>query len=337
MLDVAGVSVHYRDALVPAVRDVSLTVERGEVVCILGPSGSGKTSLLRAIAGLERPAAGRVTWDGQDLTFVAPHLRGFSMVFQDFALFPHLDVFRNVLFGLRMRRVEHDLARRRVDEVLAFVGLSGYADRAVATLSGGEMQRVALARALAPRPALLLMDEPLGSLDRPLRERLTTELRDILHQADAGVMYVTHDQQEAFALADRVAVFDRGRIVQLDAPQTVWRRPASAFVARFLGIANVFALGEATDMGLPVPAGLDARPDRWLVIPPDAMVLTLEAEGQLRGTVAQASLRGAYAEVRVDIGGPLHVVVACPASRAPVAGTRVGVLVDAELVSVVSD
>jgi thiamine transport system ATP-binding protein len=185
-LAVEALQVRYGE--VAAVDGVDLAVDDREVVCVLGPSGCGKTTLLRAIAGLEPPSGGRVTWDGADLGGVAPHRRGFGMVFQDFALFPHRDVFGNVAFGLRMAGADRAAQRARVDEVLALVGLEGYGPRSIATLSGGEQQRVALARALAPRPRLLLLDEPLGSLDRSLRQRLVVELRELL--TTAGVSAV---------------------------------------------------------------------------------------------------------------------------------------------------
>ena len=218
-----------------ALDGVTLEVAEGEVVSVLGPSGSGKSTLLRVIAGLQRPERGRVLLDRRDLIAVPPHHRGIGMVFQDHALFDHLDVRGNVAFGLRMRGDAPDEIERRVQELLGLVGLTGLERRSVATLSGGEQQRVALARALAPEPRVLLLDEPLGSLDRRLRDRLLDELKTLFGELQVTALYVTHDQAEAFALGDRVAVVRAGRLVQVGTPDQVWAGPADEDVARFLG------------------------------------------------------------------------------------------------------
>jgi len=230
--------VHYRDddgTVALAVDGVSLEVAPGEVLALLGPSGSGKSTLLRAIAGLERPSAGTITWDGRDLAGVPVHRRGFGLMFQDGQLFAHRSVARNVSFGLEMAHVPRAEQRARVAELLAVVGLEGFGDRDVASLSGGERQRVALARALAPEPALLLLDEPLSALDRALRERLAAEVRTALKATGTTAVFVTHDHDEAFAVADRIAVLDQARLLQVDGPVELWRRPASRRVAEFLG------------------------------------------------------------------------------------------------------
>jgi ABC-type Fe3+/spermidine/putrescine transport system ATPase subunit len=259
LLDVSHVSKSYPG--LPVLHDVSFTVEEGEIVCLLGPSGCGKTTLLRVIAGLETPDAGRVTFAGQDLAAVPVHRRNFGLMFQDYALFPHKDVAANVAFGLRMQGWPAERVSQRVGEMLQLVELSGYGERRVSELSGGEQQRVALARSLAPRPRLLMFDEPLGSLDRALREQLMNSLRGILKQVGVTALYVTHDQEEAFAIADRVFIMqpgaaegEGGRIVQGGAPQEVYCRPASAAVARFLGFRNllpgtVVAFDETSDTG----------------------------------------------------------------------------------------
>jgi ABC-type Fe3+/spermidine/putrescine transport system ATPase subunit len=223
----------------PVIRDVSFVVEKGDILCLLGPSGCGKTTLLRIIAGLETPEAGRLLCEGQDLRGVPIHRRRFGLMFQDYALFPHKDVLGNVAFGLRMKGLPSAQVRARVVEMLQLVGLAGFERRDVNELSGGEQQRVALARSLAANPRLLMLDEPLGSLDRALRERLMNELRAILKSVNVTAVYVTHDQQEAFAIADRIIVMDEGRKVQEDTPQDVYRHPATPFVARFLGMTNL--------------------------------------------------------------------------------------------------
>ena len=231
--------LHKSFAGTPALSDASFRVEEGEIVCLLGPSGCGKTTLLRIIAGLETADSGTVTFDGRDLRDVPVHQRGFGLMFQDFALFPHKNVWENVIFGLRMQNLPADQIRQQAQQAMALVGLSGFEQRDVNELSGGEKQRVALARSLAPQPKLLMLDEPLGSLDRKLREELMTELRRILKDAGLTSIYVTHDQQEAFAIADRVVIMNAGRIEQIGTPQDVYARPTSEFVARFLGLPNL--------------------------------------------------------------------------------------------------
>jgi thiamine transport system ATP-binding protein len=298
VLDVTDLVVRYGERV--AVDGVSISVDRGEVVALLGPSGSGKTSLLRAVAGLEPVAAGAVRWDGTDVTVTPPHRRGFGLVFQDFALFPHLDVAGNVGFATKGRGVA---------DALELVGLAGYERRRIDTLSGGEGQRVALARALAPRPGLLLLDEPLGSLDRPLRERLTGELRRLLHQLDVAAVHVTHDQHEALAIADRVVVLRAGRVAQQGAPAEVWRAPADEWVARFLGFANI------------VPAGAGVV----RVIPPDAVSLST-GDGD-PGIVDAVTFRGGgfVASVRLEDGTVLEVTVRTDDVPAVGAATKVTV------------
>ena len=239
-------NIHKEYENTPLLCGVSFTVARGEIACLLGPSGSGKTTLLRIIAGLEEAGRGRVQLAGQDLTGVPAHRRGIVLMFQDYALFPHKTVAENVAFGLRMQasHVKHQMRTTRgiasrVDDMLALVGLTGFGDRDVNELSGGEQQRVALARSLAPQPRLLLLDEPLGALDRNLRERLLEELPAILHRVGVTAITVTHDQEEAFAMADRVILLHEGRVVQAGRPEGIYNAPANVWVARFLGLDNL--------------------------------------------------------------------------------------------------
>lgn len=223
----------------PLLKDISFKVEAGETICLLGASGSGKSTLLRIIAGLEDPDSGFISFSGINLTSTPPHLRDFGLVFQDYALFPHLNVNENVAFGLKMRRLPQDQITQRVTKSLDMVNLDGFENRQVTDLSGGEQQRVALARALAIRPRLLMFDEPLGALDRTLREDLLNELRTILHQTNIPAIYVTHDQEEAFTIADRVLILHDGEIIREGTPAEVWANPEAAFVAGFLGLGNV--------------------------------------------------------------------------------------------------
>ncbi|HKJ55890.1 MAG TPA: ABC transporter ATP-binding protein [Nitriliruptoraceae bacterium] len=246
-LDVDDVSVRYGDLV--AVDGVDLEVAAGEVVALLGPSGCGKSSLLNAIAGLV-PHGGAVRIDGTDVGGRRPDQRDLGLMFQSGALFPHMDVAGNVDFGLRMQGMEVDARRARAAEVLDLVGLAGLGGRRIDALSGGQAQRVALARAIAPQPRLLLLDEPLSSLDRRLRDRLLVELPDVFAAVDAAVVHVTHDQDEAMALADRVVVMDRGHIAAVDTPTGLWADPGSMFVAAFLGWPNILPLTDAATRAL---------------------------------------------------------------------------------------
>jgi ABC-type Fe3+/spermidine/putrescine transport system ATPase subunit len=233
------IDIHKSYEKKPLLNGVDVLMSQGETVCLLGPSGSGKSTLLRIIAGLETPEQGRVCWDGVDLAPLPVHRRGFGLVFQDYALFPHMDVAHNVAFGLKMQNLATSAIDMRVADVLSMVNLSGFDKRRVTDLSGGEQQRVALARALAPNPRLLMFDEPLGALDRNLREQLMQELRTILHASGVPAIYVTHDQEEAFTLADRVLLLHEGIIVRSGTPQQVWSDPGSVWAAQFLDAGNV--------------------------------------------------------------------------------------------------
>lgn len=295
---------------VPALADASLHLPAGEVLAVLGPSGSGKSTLLRAVAGLEPLAAGSVAFDGDDLAGVPPHRRGFALMFQDGQLFGHLSVGRNVAYPLRLRRTPRAATRARVAELLALVGLAGYADRAPGTLSGGERQRVALARSLACSPRLLLLDEPLSALDRALRERLAGELAGILRAAGTTALLVTHDVDEAYAVADRVAVVRDGHVVQEGTVADVDAAPRDAAVARLLGYPHVVGDRAVRRTAFAVAAGAgdaDATP----------------------GTVLRARATSAGRRLLVDLEGvgPVDVVPLAGVPE-PVAGERIDVRVD---------
>jgi len=300
MLEVRGVSVTYGDTV--AVDAVDLTVPDGEVIALLGPSGCGKSTLLRAVAGLEPVAVGRICWDGTNLAAVPVHRRGFGLMFQDGVLFPHRDVAGNIAYGLRFSRLGGAAAGTRVAELLELVGLAGYGARPVSTLSGGEAQRVALARALAPRPRLLLLDEPLAALDRSLRERLLADLKAVLTSTGTTALFVTHDQGEAFTVADRVAVMRSGSIRQNGTPREVWSDPADEWVARFVGYTSVHRANEASAIG-----GGPASEAR-LALRPAALVV--DAQGSVHGRVVLAAPApdGVILTVQTDEWGRVQAV-----------------------------
>ncbi|MFJ3926969.1 ABC transporter ATP-binding protein [Streptomyces sp. NPDC090022] len=330
MLALDAVTVRFGERAV--VEAVSLDVAEHEIVCVLGPSGSGKSTLLRVIAGLQPVASGRVLLGGADQAAVPVHRRGVGLMFQDHQLFPHRDVGRNVAFGLRMRGLARSASESQVAGLLELVGLPGAERRPVASLSGGEQQRVALARALAPSPRLLMLDEPLGQLDRSLRERLVVELRALFSRLGTTVLAVTHDQGEAFALADRVVVMRDGHIAQAGTPLEVWRRPASEFVARFLGFENVVpatvsGTAATTPWGrIPVPPGSPQGEHRLLVRPAG---VTLDSSGLgssgLDCVVQARTFRGGHVTLTLrPADGPV-LEAECDLARAPEAGDPVAV------------
>ena len=237
MLELKNISKTYEGRLL--LDHISFTVKAGETVCLLGASGSGKSTLLRIIAGLEFPESGHILFNKIDLASTPPHLRDFGLVFQDYGLFPHLNIFDNIAFGLKMRKLPLPQVNQRVASLMKQIDLEGFEKRKVTDLSGGEQQRVALARVLVTQPRLLMFDEPLGALDRTLKEDLLKELRGILQKSGIPAIYVTHDQDEAFTLADRILLLHDGEIVREGTPAQVWSKPGSAWAADFLGAGNV--------------------------------------------------------------------------------------------------
>jgi ABC-type Fe3+/spermidine/putrescine transport system ATPase subunit len=304
-LAIRGLGKTYADR--PAVADVTLDVTRGEILALLGPSGSGKTTTLRLLAGFETPDAGRITVDGEDVTGVRPEARRFGMVFQHYALFPHLDVGDNVGFGLALRG---GARARRVAEVLAMVDLAGFEGRAVAELSGGQQQRVALARSLAPEPRVLLLDEPLSNLDPALRERTRHELRLAIRRVGITTVFVTHEQEEAFDLGDRVAVLHAGRLDQIGTPDELYDAPATPFVARFIGRVNEVP-GER--------AG--GAPGTVALVRPEALRLVREGPAPLAGTVTERRFVGDRAYFVVEAADGSSFEVLAPHGAAAVGDT----------------
>lgn len=301
---------------VTALDDVSLSIDRGEFVTLLGPSGCGKTTLLRSIAGFQRPTSGRILLAGKDVTGVPAHKRPTNMVFQRSALFPHLDVASNVGFGLRIAGVSKEERAVRVSEALELVRLGGFEARRSTELSGGQMQRVSLARALVNRPEVLLLDEPLSALDLKIRLEMEVELRRVHQETGATFVYVTHDQREALALSDRIVVLNHGRIEQIGKPGDVYRAPASSFAARFVGNANVVPVElvranghtEAVvgDKSIPLGSPSIQRGAAWLVIRPEVVRLGPEEPedaAALIGTVQDIAYRGSGYSYLVDVPG----------------------------------
>ena len=292
----AGLAKSY--GAVEAVKDVDLEVATGEFFTMLGPSGSGKTTTLRLIAGFERPDAGVIELQGSDVSQIPPYSRNVNTVFQDYALFPHMTVRENVEYGLRVKKVPKQERAKRADEALEMVRLSGYGDRRPGQLSGGQRQRVALARAIVNRPAVLLLDEPLGALDLKLRQQMQFELKQIQQEVGITFVYVTHDQEEALTMSDRVAVFNEGGIEQIGPPNEVYEQPANLFVAGFVGVSNV----------------LERDGDQFTVRPEKIRLLEdgEPADGYHveSGTIAGVSYAGMITRLRVelDAGGELQVV-----------------------------
>jgi iron(III) transport system ATP-binding protein len=326
-------------AEVTAVDGVSLDIQKGSLVTLLGPSGCGKTTTLRLIGGFEFPTSGRIFLDGEEITGLAPHLRGMAMVFQSYAIFPHLNVFENVAYGLHVQRLPRAQIEQRVGRVLELVELSGFERRAPNQLSGGQQQRVALARALVMEPKVLLLDEPLSNLDAKLREQMRTEIRSIQQKLQITSVYVTHDQIEAMTLSDHIVVMNRGLIEQAGTPEGIYRHPRSRFVAGFIGRANfvpatVREVGErwaeVDCLSLRVRVGLpphQVRPGQAvsLVLRPE-MLWIAEGDGRLEGLVRRALYLGDAIEYDVEVQGqlltftetnPLRMSVHPPGSKVP--------------------
>ena len=339
-VEVEGLEVGYGPLI--ALHDLSLTVASGEMFALLGASGSGKSTLLRALAGFLAPTRGRILLDGRDVTSDPPHRRPVNTVFQSYALFPHLTVAGNVAFGLRRQGVSRREAAIRVGELLGLVRLEGYEHRRPDVLSGGQRQRVALARALAPRPGLLLLDEPLSALDRNLREQTREELLRVQRETGTTFILVTHDQDEALSVASRIGLLQDGRLAQVGTPADLYERPASRYVAAFMGAENILpalvrepgppALLDIAGVGParaaaaapPGPVHVALRPERLRLEPPD------KSSNRAHGTVAESTYRGRTADYRIRLAAGGELLVSTPCTE----GTSMGLLPPGSAVSV---
>ncbi|MFI6533405.1 ABC transporter ATP-binding protein [Nonomuraea sp. NPDC050547] len=331
MLKIDGITRRFGE--VTALDGVSLEIGQGEFFALLGPSGCGKTTLLRILAGFETPDGGSVSLDGADLLTLAPNKRPINLMFQSYALFPHMSVAKNVAYGLEREKLPRGEVKKRVGEVLETVGLSAQANRKPQQLSGGQRQRVALARAIVKRPRLLLLDEPLSALDKKVRADMQLELKRLQHEVGITFVVVTHDQEEAMSLADRIAVFDTGRVRQVDRPVELYERPRSRFVADFVGANNLFAGTAGADGTLrtenfgtlrgtaveQVPEGAAAL----LAVRPEKLELT--EDGPLKGSVLDVSFYGGVSHISVEVPGQAKpVLVAVQGASAVKPGAEVG-------------
>ncbi|WP_025601052.1 ABC transporter ATP-binding protein [Burkholderia sp. WSM2230] len=351
-LEAIGIAKRYGDAV--ALEPTDLAVQAGEFLTLLGPSGSGKTTLLQMISGLVAPSAGRIEIDGRDVTYVEPGKRGIGMVFQSYALFPHMSVWDNVAYGLRMRRKSRDEVRAAVDSALAMVRMTDYAKRFPKELSGGQQQRIALARCFAYRPSVILLDEPLGALDKKLREHMQSEIRRLHKELGATFVYVTHDQDEALTLSDRICLMNQARIEQVGTPADLYDRPATRFAAGFIGHSNLLegaldatrgASGEpillAAGGRIPLPMsaletirttngkGAFASGERHtLLVRPEAPRIVEPASGFVDGTIADIVFFGSDTRVQLAMNDGSELTVRCERSLSPRIGDRVGLLWD---------
>jgi ABC-type Fe3+/spermidine/putrescine transport system ATPase subunit len=348
--DVSVVFRHPSRGDVTAVKSLNLDIRPGEFLTLLGASGCGKTTVLRMIAGFQRPSSGRVLIGDKDVTAIAANRRDIGFVFQNYALFPHLSVFENVAYGLRVKRLGDDEIRQRVDGGLQQVGLLGLGDRMIGELSGGQQQRVALARAIVIRPDVLLFDEPLSNLDAQLRVQMRSEIRRLQKELKITAIYVTHDQEEAMAISDRIAIMDSGQIVQIDTAEDLYLRPAARFVATFLGDANLVK-SRVIDAGMD-RLTLDVGGFRWdiatpqryavgssvlAVVRPEAIALS-DTSGTLKGTIVSSTYLGAKVEYLVRVGDQtLQVVQSNPTRSRLAEGAEIGVSLPHASVHILKD
>ncbi len=296
LIEIRGLSKAFGS--VKAVDGVDLDINAGEFLTLLGPSGSGKTTVLRMIAGFEDPDTGTINLNGNDITHLPPYERDVNTVFQDYALFPHMDVITNIEYGLRVKKVDKKERRAKALEALEQVRLSGYENRKPSQLSGGQRQRVALARALVNRPSVLLLDEPLGALDLKLRQQMQIELKELQREVGITFIFVTHDQEEALTMSDRIAVFDKGKIQQLDRPAAIYERPTNEFVAGFVGVSNLIS-GSVAQSLLGQSGTFTVRPEK----------IQISDSAGAAGTIKEVEYLGPATRFIVDLDAGVRLVV----------------------------
>ena len=296
LVEIRGLSKSFGE--VKAVAGVDLDINAGEFITLLGPSGSGKTTVLRMIAGFEDPDSGTIKLNGEDITHLPPYDRDVNTVFQDYALFPHMDVITNIEYGLRVKKVNKEERRKKALEALEQVRLSGYEKRKPSQLSGGQRQRVALARALVNRPSVLLLDEPLGALDLKLRQQMQIELKELQREVGITFIFVTHDQEEALTMSDRIAVFDKGKIQQLDRPAAIYEKPVNEFVAGFVGVSNLIT-GNAAQTLLGKSGTFTVRPEK----------IQIDKSQGAAGIVKEVEYLGPSTRFIVDLDAGARLVV----------------------------
>ena len=330
LIDLENISKQYDG--VSVLTDINLYIRKNEFVTLLGPSGCGKTTTLRIIAGFEAADAGRVLFDGKDISALPPYKRRVNTVFQKYALFPHLNVKENIAFGLKLKKTPKDEIERKVDKMLELVNLRGYGKRSVDSLSGGQQQRIAIARALVNEPEVLLLDEPLGALDLKLRKEMQLELKAMQQRLGITFLYVTHDQEEALTMSDTIVIMRSGHILQIGKPKTIYDEPNNAFVADFIGESNIFRGTMVRDelvhfCGADFPcvdAGFGEDKPVDVVVRPEDILLVGEDVGQVTGTVKSVLFKGVHYEMMIDAG---HSTWMVHSTTMQPAGSRVGLSV----------
>ncbi len=321
-----------------AVQDFNLEVKKGEFVTFLGPSGCGKTTTLRMIAGFELPTSGEILLDGKSITNLPPYERPINTVFQRYALFPHMNIYENIAFGLKQKKMAKDVIEHKVKKVLSLVDLEGFEERNVATLSGGQQQRIAIARALVNEPEILLLDEPLGALDLKMRQEMQIELKDMHKKLGITFIYVTHDQEEALTMSDKIVVMSEGQIQQIGTPEDIYNEPKNAFVADFIGESNIFSgimtgklkvrfCGGEFECVDDVPEGTHIT----AVVRPEDVEITAPSAGTIQGTVISVIFKGMHYEITVQSGRNEMVIQSVKSARV---GDRVGMRLDPDSIHI---
>lgn len=336
LIDLVGISKSFGDNNI--LNNFNLKVKKNEFLTLLGPSGCGKTTILRIIAGFEHPDQGRIIFDGEDITNQEPYDRKINTVFQKYALFPHLNVFDNIAFGLKIKKINKKIIKEKVEEVLRIVNLSGFENREIDSLSGGQQQRVAIARALVNEPELILFDEPLGALDLKLRQVMQIELKKIQKKVKSTFIYVTHDQEEALSMSDTIVVMNNGEIQQLGKPIDIYNEPKNAFVANFIGESNIIDAIMLDDYKVKfldhtfecVDKGFNKNEEVEVVIRPEDVKLVKDS-GAIEGKVISNVFKGVHYEMEVDIDGYIMLVQSTVSADI---GTRVGIIIEPDLIHV---